>query len=119
MDDTPANVQLVGSLLGKMGCEVVPAFDGRTALRRLALRMPDLILLDTLMPGMDGIETCLRIRANREWHHIPVVFLSTADDRELIARALAAGGDDYLTQPCSLADLSHRLGAQLAWFYSA
>lgn len=112
-DDEPANVQLVGALLGKLGCEVVPAFDGRTALRRLALRLPDLILLDPLLPGLDGIETCRRIRRNGRWRHIPILFLSTADDPSLIALALEAGGADYIKQPCSLAELRRRLQTQL------
>src|SRR6185436_138069 len=80
-DDQPANIQVVGAMLGKLGFEIIPASDGPTALKRLAIRIPDLILLDVLMPGMDGIEVCRRIRENPEWNHIPVIFLSAADDK--------------------------------------
>ena len=66
VDDQPANIQLVGAALGKLGHEIIPASDGPTALRRLALRPPDLILLDLLMPEMDGCEVCRRIRMNPE-----------------------------------------------------
>jgi len=114
VDDQPVNVQVVGAMLGKLGCEVVPAFDGPTALKRLKLRRPDIILLDVFMPGMDGFETCRQIRENQEWNHIPILFLSAADDKELIVRALAAGGVDYITKPFNHAELSMRLRTQLA-----
>src|SRR5271155_432478 len=91
VDDQPANIQILGGMLGRLGCEIVPASDGPTALKRLALRVPDLILLDVLMPGMDGIEVCRRIRAEPNWADIPIIFLSAADDKELIIRALQAG----------------------------
>ena len=67
VDDQPANIQIVGAALGRLGHEIIPASDGPTALRRLALRPPDLILLDLLMPEMDGCEVCRRVRANPEW----------------------------------------------------
>jgi two-component system sensor histidine kinase/response regulator len=113
-DDQPANVQLVGSMLGKEGYEVVPALDGPTTLKRLALRLPDLILLDVLMPGMDGVEVCRRIRENPEWKDIPIIFLSAADDKELIVRALEAGGVDYVTKPFNYAEMLSRVRTHLA-----
>ena len=91
VDDQSANLQLVGSMLGKLGYAVVPASDGPTALKRLALRVPDLILLDLLMPGMDGFEVCRRIRENPDWHDLPIIFLSAADDKDLIVRAFDSG----------------------------
>ena len=57
MDDQPANIQIVGAVLGKLGYEIIPASDGATALKRLPLRTPDLILLDLLMPGMGGVRS--------------------------------------------------------------
>ena len=90
-DDQAANIQIVGNMLGKLGYEIIPASDGPTALKRIALRQPDLVLLDVLMPGMDGLEVCRRIRENPEWKDIPIIFLSAADDKELIVRALEAG----------------------------
>src|SRR5271155_6041575 len=67
VDDQPANIQIVGAVLGKLGHEIIPASDGVTALKRVALRMPDLILLDLLMPEMDGCEICHRLKANPDW----------------------------------------------------
>jgi two-component system sensor histidine kinase/response regulator len=112
-DDQPANIQIVGNMLGKLGYEIVPAPDGPTALKRMALREPDLILLDVLMPGMDGLEVCRRIRENPEWKDIPIIFLSAADDKELIVRALEAGGVDYVTKPFNHAEMLSRVRTHL------
>jgi two-component system sensor histidine kinase/response regulator len=112
-DDQAANIQIVGNMLGKLGYEIVPAPDGPTALKRMALREPDLILLDVLMPGMDGLEVCRRIRDNPEWKDIPIIFLSAADDKELIVRALEAGGVDYVTKPFNHAEMLSRVRTHL------
>jgi two-component system, sensor histidine kinase and response regulator len=114
VDDQPANIQIVGAVLGKLGHEIIPASDGATALKRVALRLPDLILLDLLMPGMDGCEVCRQLKANPEWKDIPVIFLSAADDKDLIVRALDSGGVDYITKPFNQAELISRVRTQLA-----
>jgi len=114
VDDQPANLQIVGSVLGKLGHEIIPATDGATALKRVALRRPDLILLDLLMPGLDGFAVCRQLKENPEWNDIPVIFLSAADDKELIVRALESGGVDYITKPFSQAELVSRVRTQLA-----
>lgn len=113
VDDQPANVQIVGTTLGNLGHEIIPAEDGPTALKRVALRVPDLILLDLLMPGMDGCQVCVHLKANPAWQHIPVIFLSAADDKDLIVRALDSGGVDYITKPFSQAELISRVRTQL------
>ena len=114
VDDQPANIQIIGAVLGKLGCEIIPASDGATALKRVALRMPDLILLDLLMPRMDGCEVCRQLKANPDWKDIPVIFLSAADDKDLIVRALDSGGVDYITKPFSQSELISRVRTQLA-----
>jgi two-component system, sensor histidine kinase and response regulator len=114
VDDQPANLQVVGSTLGKLGYEIVPATDGPTALKRLALRLPDLILLDVIMPDMDGFEVCRQIHEKPEWKEIPIIFLSAADDKDLIVRALDAGGVDYITKPFNHAELISRVRTHLA-----
>lgn len=114
VDDQPANIQVVGSVLGKLGHEIIPAADGATALKRMALRLPDLILLDLLMPEMDGCEVCRRLCENPEWKDVPVIFLSAADDKDFIVRALEAGGVDYITKPFNHAELVSRVRTQLA-----
>ena len=80
----------------------------------MALRTPDLILLDLLMPGMDGCEVCRQLKENPEWRDIPVIFLSAADDKDMIVRALDAGGVDYITKPFNQAELISRVRTQLA-----
>ncbi len=114
VDDQEANIQVVGSALGKLGFEILPARDGPQALKRLAIRRPDLILLDLLMPNMDGFEVCRRILENREWAEIPIIFLSSADDKALIVRALESGGVDYITKPFNQAELITRVRTHLA-----
>lgn len=114
VDDQAANLQVLGTMLGQEGYEVVPASDGPTALKRLGLRVPDLILLDVLMPGMDGVEVCQRIRQEPDWRDIPVIFLSAADDKGLIVRALDAGGVDYVTKPFNHAEMISRVRTHLA-----
>ena len=115
VDDQPANIQILGAVLGAQGHEIVPATDGASALRRLAMRLPDLILLDLLMPVMDGFEVCRQIKARPDWREIPIIFLSAADDKELIVRALDAGGIDFITKPFSHAELLSRVRTQLAF----
>ena len=114
VDDQPANIQMVGSVLGRLGHEIIPAFDGATALHRMGLRAPDLILLDVLMPVMDGYEVCRRLKENPAWRDIPLIFISAADDKDLIVRALNSGGVDYITKPFNQAELVSRVRTQLA-----
>jgi len=114
VDDQESNIQIVGAALGKLGFEILPATGGLQALQRLAVRRPDLILLDLLMPDMDGFELCRRIRENLDWAEIPIVFLSSADDKGLIVRALESGGVDYVTKPFNQAELVTRVRTHLA-----
>lgn len=114
VDDQPANVHIVGAVLGRLGHEIIPAFDGATALKHVAQHPPDLILLDLMMPGMNGCDVCLQIKSNADWKEIPVIFLSAADDKEMIVRALDSGGVDYLTKPFNQAELIARVRTQLA-----
>jgi two-component system sensor histidine kinase/response regulator len=115
VDDQPANIQIIGAILGPFGHEIVPASDGVTALKRLAARPPDLILLDLLMPVMDGFEVCRQIKAEPAWREIPIIFLSAADDKELVVRALDLGGTDFITKPFSHAELMCRVRTQLVF----
>lgn len=114
VDDQETNLRVLGDILSNLGFEIVPALDGEQALRRLASRPVDLILLDVLMPVLDGFEVCKRIRAHVEWIDIPIIFLSAADDKTLIVRALESGGVDYVTKPFNSAELLSRVRTHLA-----
>jgi two-component system sensor histidine kinase/response regulator len=115
VDDQPQNLRIIGDLLtGSMGYQVVVADDGRQALSLMESRAPDLILLDMLMPGLNGIETCQLIREKPEWAPIPIIFLSAADDKALIVQALESGGVDYVVKPFSRAELLSRVRTHLA-----
>jgi two-component system sensor histidine kinase/response regulator len=114
VDDQEANIQIVGAALGKLGFEILPATGGPQAFKRLGIRKPDLILLDLLMQNMDGFEVCEKIKENPSWAEIPIIFLSSADDKDLIVRALKIGGVDYVTKPFNHAELITRVRTHLA-----
>jgi two-component system, sensor histidine kinase and response regulator len=114
IDDQEANVRVVGNILGELGFAIVPATSGDQALRRVTAKPPDLVLLDVLMPGMDGFEVCRRIRELTSGAEIPIIFLSAADDKNLIVRALEGGGVDYVTKPFNPAELISRVRTHLS-----
>jgi len=114
VDDQDANIQLVCGFLLREGYEVEPASNGPMALERLAAQLPDLILMDVLMPGMDGFAVCERIRLIPECASIPVIFLSAADESEFIVKALESGGVDYITKPFRQVELIARVRTHLA-----
>ncbi len=114
VDDQEANVRVVGNILGELGFTIVPATSGEQALRRIGARWPDLVLLDLLMPVMDGFEVCRKIIELTPGGEIPIIFLSAADDKQLIVRALEGGGVDYVTKPFNPAELISRVRTHLA-----
>lgn len=114
VDDQETNVQVIGNMLGQLGFEIVPVTSGEQALRRLSAHPADLILLDVLMPGMDGFEVCSRIMAQPQHTQTPIIFLSAADDKAFIVRALEAGAVDYVTKPFNKAELISRVKTHLA-----
>jgi two-component system cell cycle response regulator len=108
-DDMPANTRLLGARLGAEYYEVKAAHDGATAIAETLAWQPDLILLDVMMPGMDGYETCRRLKADRRTLHIPVVMVTTLDQTEERVRGLEAGADDFLTKPVDFVTLLARV----------
>lgn len=114
VDDQESNVQVVGTILGELGFEITAATSGEQALRRFTARPPDLILLDLLMPDMDGLEVCRRIRTLPGGAELPVIFLSADDDKNSVVRALEAGGVDYVTKPFNPSELTTRVRTHLA-----
>ncbi len=109
VDDQVSNIQTVGTLLSRSGFDVMPATTGAEALERAGLRTPDLILLDILMPGMDGFAVLAELRARPGMIAVPVIFLTAANERELLVRAFDAGAVDYVTKPFVAEELLARV----------
>lgn len=99
VDDNPLNVEPLTELLRAMGYRTAAAMNGEAALLRTRELRPDLILLDIMMPGMNGMEVCRRLKADPRSLHIPVVFVTALSDTSDKIAAIEAGGDDFLTKP--------------------
>ncbi len=99
VDDTPANLGVVLELLGAAGLRVLVAESGLRALEVLGQQPVDLVLLDVMMPGVDGFATCARIRQQAEWADLPVIFMTAVDEPAQKVRALEAGAVDYISKP--------------------
>jgi DNA-binding response OmpR family regulator len=109
-DDDPHIRRLVGELLSAEGYVVLFAEDGEQALHLWRTEGPDLVILDIIMPGADGLEVCRRLR---EETGVPIIFLTARDEEEDVVRGLSSGGDDYITKPFRGAELVARVKAVL------
>jgi two-component system OmpR family response regulator len=108
--DDEENIRfLLESALRHFGFEVASASDGREALSAVAANRPDLIVLDVMMPGIDGFEVCRRLRAERI--NVPILFLTARDGNDAKVMGLTLGGDDYVTKPFSLEEVVARVRA--------
>jgi signal transduction histidine kinase len=113
VDDQAANLRVVGMLLTRQGYEVTTASSGEEALARYAEELPDLILLDMMMPGMDGFEVMQALRESDVPLRAPVVFVTAAHDRDLLLRAFESGVVDYVTKPFLPEELLARVNAHI------
>ena len=113
VDDTPANLDLLDRILRAEGYRVLAFPRGRLALEAAAETPPDLIVLDVLMPDMDGFEVCRRLKANPRLASVPVLFISALGDTSDKLRAFACGGADYITKPFQEEEVLARAGAHL------
>ena len=114
VDDMPANLRLLMHILDQHGYSVHPASDGETALRFVQATLPDLILLDIIMPGMDGYQVCERLKADARTRDIPIIFISSADQELDKVKAFASGGVDYIVRPLQAEEVLARIKTHLS-----
>jgi DNA-binding NarL/FixJ family response regulator len=113
VDDTPANLSLLLDALSEAGHEILVAESGRSALALLEHTTPDLVLLDLVMPGMDGVATCKKIKERAECGDVPVLFMTAVDEPQQKLRAFEAGALDYITKPVYPPEVLARVAAHL------
>lgn len=113
VDDHPDNIELLKARLEARGYEVETAEDGEEALKKVFERPPSLVLLDVMMPRMDGFETVRRIKANKDLPFVPVIMQTALDSTQDIVEGLNAGADDYITKPLNFAELEARVKSLL------
>jgi diguanylate cyclase (GGDEF)-like protein/PAS domain S-box-containing protein len=114
VDDTPANLAVLSQALEHAGLEVLVAQDGEEAVERALFAHPDLILLDILMPGMDGFETCVRLKSHAQLRDIPVVFMSALSEQGDKLRGFEVGAVDYVTKPFDIDEVLARIHTHLS-----
>ncbi len=113
VDDTPTNLQILVQVFDKQGYEVFVATDGESALEQVPTTQPDLILLDVMMPGLDGFETCLRLKANPDTADIPVIFMTALAETNDKVKGFQTGAVDYVTKPIQHEEVLARVTTHL------
>ncbi|TMG86482.1 MAG: response regulator [Betaproteobacteria bacterium] len=113
VDDNPTNVKVLQTRLAAEGYEIITAADGEEGLSAAKKQTPDLILLDIMMPKLDGVEVCRRLRADRDFPFTPIIMVTAMADSKDVIAGLEAGGDEYLTKPIDHAALGARVRSML------
>ncbi len=113
VDDIPKNLKMLFLALEHQGFTVLTAEDGPTGINLAEKTLPDLILLDIMMPDMDGYETCLQLKANKITRQIPVIFMTALSDVQAKVKAFEAGGSDYVSRPFEIAEVLARIKTHL------
>ncbi len=113
VDDAPANIQTLAGILKEKGYQISVATNGRQALEVVARVAPDLILLDVMMPEMDGFETCRRLKASEQWRQIPVIFLTAKTEVTDLVQGFELGAVDYVAKPFNAHELLARVSTHL------
>ena len=117
VDDTPANLAVLSEALNDADFEVAIATDGELAISQAQLSLPSLILLDVMMPGIDGFETCRRLKASKITQNIPIIFMTALSDSTDKVKGLSLGAVDYVTKPFQEAELIARVKTQLKLYH--
>src|SRR3972149_2489957 len=113
VDDNPKNIQVLGNLIKNENYKVEFALNGKSALEWLQRREFDLVLLDVMMPEIDGFEVCRRIKQDPVLRHIPIIFITARDDEESIVSGFKSGAVDYITKPFKRNELLSRVSTHL------
>lgn len=113
VDDLPENLSMLHDALDDAGYKVLVAINGESALARARQALPDVILLDAVMPGIDGFEVARRLKADFTTQHIPIVFMTGLTETEHVVAAFAAGSSDYVTKPVRPPEVLARIAAHL------
>ena len=113
VDDIADNLKIVGDMLEGAGYDVTFAISGQQALERITTARPDLVLLDLMMPEMDGIQVCQKLKANSSYDEIPIIFLTASHERQNLLKAFDSGAVDYITKPLYLPELLARVRTHL------
>ncbi len=113
VDDSPTNLAMLSYTLEKAGLKVQVAHDGESAIQKVLLTPPDIILLDIYMPGIDGFETCIRLKSHPDIEDIPIIFMTALTDIEDKVKGLSLGAVDYITKPCQEEELLARVRVHL------
>ena len=114
VDDSPETLRLLTDALDGAGMTVMVALDGAAAMRIIDQITPDIVLLDAVMPGMDGCETCRRLKREAGLSNVPVIFMTGLAETEHIVRGLEAGGVDYVTKPIAIEEMLARIRVHLS-----
>ncbi|MFW5799462.1 MAG: response regulator, partial [Spirochaetota bacterium] len=118
VDDVPKNIQVVANTLNKENYKLFYANNGKTAIEKLDNIEYDLILLDIMMPDIDGFEVCRQLKGKPEYKDIPVIFLTAKSDEESIIKGFEVGGVDYITKPFNRTELLIRVKTHLELYYN-
>ncbi|MEG3987215.1 EAL domain-containing protein [Microcoleus sp. S28C3] len=113
VDDVPANLGILADFLSEASFEVLVAQDGESAIQKINYVIPDLILLDIMMPGIDGFETYKRLKANPLWSQIPVIFITALSETDNVVKGLSLGAVDYIIKPFQKEEVLARIKTHL------
>lgn len=114
VDDSSTNLKILYHILLKNGFQVISAENGYDCIQMTVNQKPDLVLLDIMMPEIDGIEVCRRLRKDSRIDHIPIIFVTAATDDNTLSKAFDAGGSDYIRKPINRVELLKRIQAAFA-----